>query len=247
MKLDWLTARPIAHRGLHNAATGVIENTASAFTAAIERGYAIETDVQVSADGEAMVYHDVALGRLTEGSAALASLPAREIKTARFKATTDRILTLSELCELVGGRVPLVIELKCRFDKDFRLVQRLAEVLTVYRGRAAAMSFDPFAIKAMRTMAPNVPRGIVAERRYDDHEWDRLSDFNRLQLGFLMHAHWSRPQFLAFSRADLPSPAPLAARYLFGLPLLTWTVRSAEQRVQALRYADQIIFEGFLP
>ncbi len=105
--LAWLTARPIAHRGLHDAAGGIIENTASAFTAAIAAGYGIETDLQISADGEAMVHHDDALGRLTEGSGRLAEMSAAEIKRVRFKATADRIMTLGELCALVAGRVPL--------------------------------------------------------------------------------------------------------------------------------------------
>src|SRR5665647_91845 len=98
--LDWLTARPIAHRGLHDAAAGVIESTAPAFNAAIAGGYGIETDLQLSGDGEAMVHHDDALGRLTEGSARLVDMTAAAIKAVRFQRSADRILTLGELCEL---------------------------------------------------------------------------------------------------------------------------------------------------
>ena len=104
---QWLTARPIAHRGLHDLAAGVVENTASAFEAAIAGRYAIETDVQISADGEAMVHHDDALGRLTEGMGRLAELSAAQIKSIQFKATADRILTLGELLDLVAGRATL--------------------------------------------------------------------------------------------------------------------------------------------
>ena len=102
----WLTARPFAHRGLHDASAGVIENTASAFFEALAADYGIECDLQISADGEAMVHHDDALGRLTEGGARLADLAAAEIKTVRFKATTDRILTLGELCGRVVAARP---------------------------------------------------------------------------------------------------------------------------------------------
>ena len=173
--LDWLTARPIAHRGLHDAAAGVIENTASAFSAAIAGGYGIETDLQISADGEAMVHHDDALGRLTEGSARLADMTAAEIKAVRFKASADRILTLGELCDLVAGRATLVIELKSRFDGDRRLVQRAAAVLASYAGPVAVMSFDPALIEAAAAQSrPACTRGIVAERHYAHHEWDRL-------------------------------------------------------------------------
>ena len=107
--LDWLTERPFAHRGLHDASAGVIENTAPAFAAAMTGGYGIETDLQISADGEAMIYHDDALGRLTEGTARLADLSAADIKAVRFKGGTARILTLGELCELVAGRSPLLL------------------------------------------------------------------------------------------------------------------------------------------
>ena len=102
---DWLTARPIAHRGLHDAAAGVIENTPSAFRAAIAGGYAIECDLQISADGEAMVHHDDALGRLTDGAGRLDAMTAEALKRVPFKASADRMMTLGELCDLVAGRV----------------------------------------------------------------------------------------------------------------------------------------------
>ena len=171
--LDWLTARPIAHRGLHDA-SAAIENTATAFTRAIAGGYGIECDLQVSADGEAMVHHDDALGRLTEGSGRLADLSAAAIKKARFKQTSDRILTLAELCELTAGRATLVLELKSHFDGDRRLVERAAVVLANYQGPVAAMSFDPAMVELLRHIAPRLTRGIVAERHYAHHEWDRM-------------------------------------------------------------------------
>jgi glycerophosphoryl diester phosphodiesterase len=245
--LSWLTARPIAHRGLHNAAAGVVENTASAFTAAIAGGYAIETDVQISADGEALVHHDDELGRLTEGSEALARMNATALQAVRFKATADRILTLRELCSLVDGRVPLLVELKSRFDGDLRLAARAAEILKAYQGPAAVMSFDPEPIIALRNTAPQIPRGIVAERHYTHHEWDRLSGLEKYRLAFVLHAPRSQPQFLAFSVKDLPSLAPWVARHVFSLPLLTWTVRTESDRQTAARCATQMIFEGFRP
>ena len=246
-RLDWLTARPIAHRGLHDAARGAIENTATAVQAAIDGNYGIEVDLQISADGEAMVHHDDALGRLTEGAAALAALPASAIKAARFKSTADRIMTLGELCDLVAGRVALVLELKSRFDGDRRVAERAAAVLTGYRGPVAAMSFDPDLVATIRYAAPDLPRGIVAERRYDHHEWDRLGSAQKRRLAWLLHAPRTRPQFIAYAVRDLPAAAPLAARHLFGRPLLTWTVRSSQDRRTAAQWADQMIFEGFRP
>jgi len=246
MSLDWLTARPVAHRGLHDAANGIIENTASAFSAAIASNYAIECDVQISADGEAMVHHDDILGRLTQGSAALATLTAAEIKAAPFNATADRIMTIGELCDLVAGRVTLVVEIKSRFDGDLRLAKRVAQVLADYRGPVAAMSFDPAPIEALRRLAPQLTRGIVAERHYDHHEWDILTPSQKWRLAFLAHAGESRPHFLAYAVRDLPGIAPGLAK-LFRVPVLTWTVRTEANRATAAHYADQMIFEGFRP
>jgi glycerophosphoryl diester phosphodiesterase len=246
MALDWLTARPIAHRGLHDAAAGVIENTATAFEAAIAGGYGIECDLQISADGEAMVHHDDALGRLTEGSAALNSLSANEIKVARFLAGTDIIMTLAELLVLVAGRAALVIELKSRLDGDTRLALRVMEVLADYAGPVAVMSFDPTVVEAFRLAAPKLARGIVAERHYRHPGWNSLSTGEKRRLAFLTHASRSRPHFVAYAVRDLPGLAPAIARRL-RLPLLTWTVRSEADRATAARYADQMIFEGFRP
>ena len=245
--LKWLTARPIAHRGLHDASAGVIENTATAFIAARDAGYGIECDVQVSADGEAMVHHDDALGRLTEGDGALAAMTTAEIQAVRFKQSEDRILTLSELFDLVDGRVPLLIEIKSRFDGDLQLVARAAAVLARYQGPAALMSFDPAPIAWLRANAPTLMRGIVAEQRYDHPEWAAATRFQKFLLAHLLHAPTTRPRFIAYAVRDLPAPAPWLARNLFGLPLLTWTVRSEDDRRRAARYADQMIFEGFRP
>jgi glycerophosphoryl diester phosphodiesterase len=245
--LDWLIARPVAHRGLHDARAGVIENMPSAFTAAIEGGYAIETDVQISADGEAMVHHDFALGRLTLGSRQLAAMSAAGLKDVPFTATAEHMLTLAELCELVAGRVPLLVEIKSRFDGDRRLTARAAQVLATYSGPVAVQSFDPEVLAALREIAPGLPRGIVAERDYQDNEWRALTPEQKRSFAFLLHGFRTRPHFVAYSVKDLPFPGPFVARRLFGLPLLAWTVRDDAARKRAQRFADQMIFEGFRP
>lgn len=242
---EWLTARPIAHRGLHDAAAGVIENTPSAFAAAVDAGYGIECDVQVSADGEAMVHHDDALGRLTEGSGELAAMSAVALGKVRFKQGDGRIMMLAELCELVGGRTPLVIELKSRFDGDRRLALRTAAVLAAYQGPAAAMSFDPAMVEALRAAAPTLTRGIVAQRHYED--WPGLPPRLRRRLAWLTHMSRTRPHFIAYAVRDLPALPPLCARALLSLPLLAWTVRSAAERARTAPYVDQIIFETWRP
>ena len=244
---EWLIARPVAHRGLHDAAAGIIENTPAAFRAAVAANYAIECDIQISADGEAMVFHDQTLERLTEGSGRLDAMSAAALKRVVFRSTTNRMITLGELTELVSDRAALLVEIKSRFDGDLRLVTRAAQVLAGYRGRAALMSFDPASIAALRTLAPRLPRGIVAERHYTHPEWSPLSARTKRALAYFQHALQSRPQFIAYSVKDLSSAIPRLARNVLRLPLLTWTVRPDVDRERAARYADQIIFEGFRP
>ena len=243
----WLTARPVAHRGLHDRARGIIENMPAAIDAAVAGNFAIEVDLQPSADGEAMVHHDYVLGRLTEGDGELLSMTAAQLKAVAFRDTPERMMTLGDLCARVAGRVPLVLEIKSRFDGDRRVVRRMAEVLASYRGPVAAMSFDPGQVVAIRETMPHLVRGIVAERRYADGEWKRLPPDKIREMTALHHAFRTRPHFVAYWVDDLPAPAPWIARNLFGCPLLTWTVRTPEQRARAARHADQMIFEGFVP
>ena len=245
--LEWLTARPVAHRGLHDASRGIIENMPGAAEAAIGGNFAIECDIQLTADGEAMVHHDDELGRLTEGSGALLKKTAAELKAVPFKGTSERMMTLADLCTLVTGRVPLVIEVKSHFDGDRKLVTRMAEVLSSYTGPAVGMSIDPDQVIALREMIPNRPRGIVAERHYSAEDWPEASAAQRREMTHLRHFFRTRPDFVAYWVNELPSPAPWIARHVFGCPLLTWTVRTAEQRQRAARHADQMIFEGFRP
>ena len=244
---DWLTARPIAHRGLHDRARGIIENMPAAAQAAVSGNFGIECDIQLTADGEAMVHHDDALGRLTEGTGALLGKTAAELKAVQFKNTPERMMTLGDLCALVAGRVPLVIEVKSHFDGERKLVARMAEVLTSYRGPVAGMSFDPDQVLALRETMPALPRGIIAERTYDEADWPEATLAQRQSMLHLRHVFRTRPHFVAYWVDDLPAPAPWIARNVFGLPLLTWTVRTPEQRARAARYADQMIFEGFRP
>ncbi|MET0968448.1 MAG: glycerophosphodiester phosphodiesterase [Tardiphaga sp.] len=243
----WLTARPVAHRGLHDRTRGIIENMPGAMHAAIAGHFSIECDVQLSADGEAMVHHDDALGRLTEGDGPLLGKTTAELRQVVFKDTAERMMTLADLCALVDGRVGLVIEIKSHFDGDRRLVARTAEVLKAYRGPAAWMSFDPDQVLAMRKIAPEIPRGITAQHSYDDGEWQTLTAAQRDGMRHLRHAFRTRPHFVSYWVRELPAAAPWIARNLFGCALLTWTVRTPDQRAVSERWADQMTFEGFIP
>ncbi|MEO6946314.1 MAG: glycerophosphodiester phosphodiesterase [Nitrobacter sp.] len=243
----WLTARPVAHRGLHDYARGIVENMPGAVRSAVAANFSIEIDIQLTVDGEAMVHHDDELGRLTEGSGALRTKTADELKRVTFKNTSEKMMSLAELCALVAGRVPLVIEVKSHFDGDRRLVRRMADVLSAYNGPAVGMSFDPDQVLALRDLIPSRPRGILAERHYPETDWPEATPYQRAAMTNLRAAFRARPHFVAYLVDELPAVAPWIARNIFQCPLLTWTVRTPEQRARAAKYADQMIFEGFHP
>lgn len=218
-----------------------------AVQAAISGNFSIEVDIQLSADGEAMVHHDHALGRLTEATGPVVAKTAAELKAVKFKDTPERMMSLIDLCAIVAGRVPLVIEVKSRFDGDRKLVTRMAEVLASYQGQAVGMSFDPDQVLALREVLPSRPRGIVAQRSYEDEYWADLTPQQRDSMLYLRHGFRTQPHFVTFKVDHLPAPAPWIARNVFGCALLGWTVRTPEQRKRVGQYADQMIFEGFVP
>lgn len=243
--LAWLVERPIAHRGLHHRSAGRVENTASAFAAAIAAGYPIECDLQLARDGEAVVFHDETLDRLTEATGRVIDRTADELQRIPIRDSADRIQTLSELLRQVSGRVPLVIELKSHWDGSKRLAERVVEVLSGYRGRFALMSFDPDLIAAVADLDPDIPRGIVADR-VTDREYRLLPFRRRLELRNLGHIARSRPHFISYHARGLPYGAPRILRQL-GIPIICYTIRGKTEASRALRYCDQITFEGYLP
>jgi glycerophosphoryl diester phosphodiesterase len=271
---DWLIARPIAHRGRHDAAAGVIENTLAAAEAAIAETFAIECDVQLSADEEVFVFHDDTLDRLTDATGPLSERNAAEVRRARIlsllPAGGERILaghapapspreqgegvgipTLAEFFACVAGRVPIVCELKSRFDGDWRLGDRVAALAAAYAGPLALKSFDPDLIAYLRLRYPRLgppgrpcPIGIVAEASYDDPDWAFLAPEQKRACETFDHRARSEPDFLSWSVNDLPHKTPFFEKERYGLPVMAWTVRSPAQREAAQKWADQIVFEG---
>jgi glycerophosphoryl diester phosphodiesterase len=243
----WLTAKPIAHRGLHDRASGLIENTLSAARAAIEKGFAIECDVQLSSDGEVFVFHDDHLDRLTTTSGDFKKHSAREIQSVSLKDTTDRIPPLREFLDTLSGQVPLICEIKSRFDGSIDAVRSVAEILKSYQGPVALKSFDPIMVEAMAHLASERPRGFIGESHYDHPEWSVLTEQQKQDFSTLKIFSAMKPDFLSWYIKDVDNAAPQMMREQFGLPVMTWTVRTADQLEKAHRYADQIVFEGFSP
>lgn len=235
---------PIAHRGLHDAARGRIENTASAFAAAMAKGYAIECDLQPAAGEEPVVFHDETVERLVEATGPVAATTPAALKALALRGTADRVQTFAEFLEQVGGRVPIVVEVKTPFGQPGDYEAKIARDLKSYKGPAALMSYDQRSLVALRTLAPSIPRGLVSYR-WDDDWIPGMAADERRRLASLAYVWDVAPSFVAWDIDDLPEAAPLEARACFGLPLLTWTVRTPEQRERAAKYADAVIFEGY--
>ena len=241
--LEWLTARPIAHRGLHRLGDGIVENTATAFAGALQHNYAIECDLQLTADNEAVVFHDETLERVTNDSGWVKHHTARALKTVTFKHGGDCIQTFSELLEQVAGRVTLVVELKSHFDGNTTLATRALDVLANYNGPHCLMSFDPDMIAAVAAQSPDTVRGITADRTTDSY-YRMLPFAKRMNLRHFKHLEKTRPHFISYHFRDLPF-APVQAIRAAGHPIITWTIRTKDEERQALRYSDQVTFEGY--
>ena len=233
--IDWISERPIAHRGLHDMNKECWENTLPAFERACARGYAIECDVTISADGVPVVIHDTNLVRLTGQYGWVYRHSAQSLRSMKIGRTEDRIPLLQEMLDLVAGRVPLVIELKAAPRFDGPLVEAVGRALRDYRGKAAIMSFDHRLIRRFPADAPGVVAGLTAEG-LQSRELERHFSMLAYDLDFVSYNHKQLDNsFVAFMQERL------------SMPVICWTVRSAEEREQAARFDCQITFEGFDP
>lgn len=235
-------AAPIAHRGLHDAKAGIIENTWPAFEAAIAGHYGIECDIQPAAGGEPIVFHDHTLDRLTQTSGAVENHSAEALVALPFKVGAGRMLTLQDLLARVAGRVPLVVEVKSAFDGRTPQAARIAALANGYAGPLVFKSFDPDQIIALRRAGVRQPLGIVAQQRLGEVDEARAEAF-----GTLAHLEESQPDFLSWHAAELPLPHVMRLRETLHLPLMGWTVRSPEAAIRVAPHLDQIVFEGFIP
>jgi glycerophosphoryl diester phosphodiesterase len=238
---------PFAHRGLHDHRQGVIENSLSAFRAAIAAGYGIELDVQRSADDVPIVFHDDDLDRLTDATGAFRKHNAAELGRRSLRGSTDTIPTLTEVLEMVAGRVPLLVEIKENWntmkDTDGVLEHAVAAALAHYTGPVAVMAFNPHCIAHMARFAPDLPRGLTTEA-YDPvlnapipaevcARLREIPDYDRTMSSFISH-----------QASDLSRPrvADLKAK---GAAILCWTIRSATEEAEARKIAHNITFEGY--
>ena len=241
-------ARPIAHRALHDVENGRPENSRAAIRAANDAGYGIEIDLQLTQDGQAMVFHDYGLARLTGAEGVIRQRSAAEARAIPLTGGDgEGIPDLGEVLALVAGQVPLLIEFKDQdgmMGRDVGILeQAAAELIGAYSGDVAVMSFNPNSVALLAELLPAVPRGLVTSS-YDYADWPlpkpvcdtlrAIPDFERTGSSFISH-----------EVEDLNRPRALALKDQ-GIPILCWTVTSQMQENEARKVADNITFERYL-
>ena len=230
----WLKEQPVAHRGYHDLNKAVWENTLSAFSRAVDAGFAIECDLHYASDGVPVVFHDEDLERLCQLKGDVRERTSQELGLISVGATADKIPTLRQLLDLVKGQVPLVIELKGREADDEGFAEAVLEVLEGYEGRVALMSFDHWLLRDLKALNAPYPLGLTAggnkPEEFAVHE-------KAMELGL---------DFISYFFADLPNPFITAQREK-GIVVITWTVRDEKGRKHTFENADQMTFEGFDP
>ncbi|MCA0997362.1 phosphodiesterase [Salipiger pacificus] len=240
--------RPIAHRALHDLAAGRPENSRAAISAAVEQGYGIEIDLQLSSDGVAMVFHDERLERLTGARGLVGARDASELSALRLKGGDEGIPTLTEVLDLVAGRVPLLIEIK---DQDGALgadvgplERATADALRGYDGPVAVMSFNPHSIARMARLAPQLPRGLTTDA-FDPEDWSGVPGWRLEELRAIPDYTRTGACFISHGWRDLASPR-VAELKEAGASILCWTIRTPEQEAEARKVAQNVTFEQYL-
>lgn len=238
---------PIAHRALHDRTQRRPENSPAAIRAAVAAGYGIEIDLQLSADGTPMVFHDETLDRLTAEHGPLNARPAADLTRIALTDADDPIPTLAATLALVAGQVPLLIEIKDQSltlsETDGRLEAATAALLRTYEGPVAVMSFNPHSVAHMARLAPTIPRGIVTSA-YDPDDWHPLPPEICARLREVPDYDPTLSSFISHEAKDLSRPR-VAQLKSQGAAILCWTVRSPQAEAEARRIADNITFEGY--
>jgi glycerophosphoryl diester phosphodiesterase len=235
---------PIAHRGLWSP-DGPPENSLAAFQAACSAGYGIELDVQLSADGEAMVFHDARLERMTGAEGRLADHTAADLAALKLAGSDETIPTLAETLALVGHRAMVLIEVKTPAGDVGALEQRVYEVLIDHNGPTAVIGFNPYSHAWFAQHHPKILRGLDSYA-YADEGAMKTAPEQRRAFAALEHVAIAKPHFLALGLDMLPSKRADALRK-DGMPVVAWTVRRPEQWAAVADHCDNLIFEGYAP
>lgn len=235
---SWLVNNYIAHRGFHNSKSP--ENSISAFKNAIEKGYPIELDVQMIEDGTVVVFHDYTLKRMTNQDGYVANLKKEDLKKYKLGTSEEIIPTLKEVLKLIGGKVPVLVEIKNE-GKVGKLEAQVIKLLKDYKGEYAVQSFNPFSLNYFYKNAPEILRGQLSGS-LSDFESSRL--VKALLKRMVFNKKYSKPNFIAYESKMMPTRF---VKRFKNLPLIVWAVKTQEEYMNVIKYCDNIIFEQFEP
>ena len=229
-----------AHRGLHGG--GVPENSLAAFEKACAEGFGIELDVQLSSDGEVMVFHDYTLVRMTGVEKKVCDLTAEELGELCLAETEEKIPTLREVLALVDGRVPLLVELKGE-NGNTSLCPKVAALLSEYRGPYCIESFNPLLLRAMRKELPDVFYGLLYTNLWREKKGNKKRSMLDLLLSVMFFNFLAKPNFVAYKEIYRDELCVRLATKFYRAPRFVWTVRSEENLALAHRLSEYPIFE----
>ena len=230
-----------AHRGLHD--TEKAENSMSAFAAAVECGYGIELDVRLSKDGELVVFHDDTVDRMTEARGRVDSFTAKELAKMHLGGTEDGVPTLCEVLKLVDERIPLLVEIKEDLGK-YGVTHKAAEILAEYKGEFIIESFNPLSIARMKSLMPDVARGLLCSNYLKNPKTRNIKTF--VVQNMLLNIR-CKPDFIAYAHKDWKDAGLAMIRTFYPkTPLVCWTLKSPEDEGAAKEHGfTSFIFENY--
>ncbi len=243
---DWLYDTYVAHRGIYDNDAGVIENTMPAFRKAVEMGYNIELDVQLTKDGQLITYHDDNLKRIFGIDKFVDEFTFDELQSLRFlQSETARIPLFSEVCELCAGKVGIMIEIKKKASNelDHKVEDELLKVLKPFEGKLdfIVKSFNPFSVDYMRVKAPSYRRGFLSYA-------NSLDDYKDYQQPMVERLLFDKDRKVEFFDFLIKKPESQLLKTMIGkMPIIFWTVDSQETYDLAMKLGNNIIFEHFNP
>ena len=234
--------RPLAHRGIWNE--DVPENSLAAFERAAAAGFGIELDVQLSSDGEVMVFHDDTLSRMCGKEGRLGDYAAAELGEMHLLNSDQAIPTLREVLAVVAGRVPLLIEMKGE-SRSTALVPPLLAVMREYSGEWCVESFNPLLVRAVWKSDPTVLRGLLVTDMVKEKKGGPL--VRNLGLSAMLLNFLCRPAFVAWNCKFPKSITRAVAFRCFGAASFTYTVKDEAAYQAFLESGTTPIFDSFIP
>lgn len=232
-----------AHRGLYDNESEAPENSMTAFQKAVEAGYGIELDIQLTKDKQVVVFHDDLLQRVCGAEGNISDYTYEQLQEFRLCKSSERIPLFTDVLKLVDGKVPLIVEFKGNNSTDTGLCPVGAQILENYKGLYCVESFNPLMVAWFRKNRPKVIRGQLSERFFSNTKKTLLY----FVLQNLLLNFYTKPDFIAYKWSDRKTLARKLCRGLYGAPAVTWTIQSQEALEVSRKAFDIFIFDSFIP